>query len=246
MVLEPLFPDEPPTAPVDLDRITAEAEGRCAPLFMSMPLAFVAQLDLAMLSREAGFDPDLPRTGLISIFNDVLCEGVTGTHWVFWHDRPATDFARTLPPARLVDYCDAMMSGGGMEAFGDRTMAETLHPFSAVSMPRHWRSVYALGTDEADAVYDFLDCQPGAQPSTANAGEDENISNFGDRLGGWPEDIQGHPEDEIVADYVGAEPITAPGQTPWQQLFSYGAEHWGDTRLMPSPRNGDGNTYIFA
>ena len=248
MMREPRGPYQRQITPGDLERVTAEYEARCAVLSVPMPLAFVAQLDLGTLSREAGFDPDLPCTGLLSRFSDMTWDGARGADRVFWHDRSVIDLVRTPPPARLVAHCEALealMSPGGDVPWRDRHKAEHLHPFSGLSVPQHWKSAYALGTEEADAVYDRFDREPGFRPSAADVGADGDVMNVGDRLGGWPEDIQGHPEDEITVAGVRTEPIARPGWTPWRHLFSYGSEHWSGTRLMASLFEGDGNTYVF-
>nr|WP_276081882.1 DUF1963 domain-containing protein [Methylobacterium sp. GC_Met_2] len=248
MMREPRGPHQRQITSEDLDRVTAEYETRCVALSEPMPLAFVAQLDLAFLIREAGFDSELPRTGLLSIFNDTTWDGATGAHWVFWHDQPVAELVRTSPPPRLVAHCEALealMSPSGDVPWSERIMAERLHPSSRFSVPQHWKSAYPHGTVEADAVYDWLDCQPGFYPSASDVGADGDVMNFGDKLGGWPEDIQGHPEEEITVEGVRAKPITQPGQTPWRHLFSYGNEHHGGTRLMESLFEGDGNTYVF-
>lgn len=76
----------------------------------------------------------------------------------------------------------------------------------------------------------------------ANPSQADRIAtaNFGDRLGGWPDDIQGPAETEIDG-----KAVAAPGRTPWRHVFSYGAEHFAETRIMRRLSESDGNTFVI-
>src|SRR5262249_25144060 len=63
------MPDSP-FSPEDIDAIVDKHRGMAAVLHITMPLAFVAQLDLGTLAPQAGFPDDFPGTGLLSIFAD--------------------------------------------------------------------------------------------------------------------------------------------------------------------------------
>jgi hypothetical protein len=76
-----------------------------------------------------------------------------------------------------------------------------------------------------------------------DSSEDAEVGYFGDRLGGWPDPIQG----DLEAEFVGREgdPIS-PGDDSIRHLFSWGGEFYHGTRRMNSPIGGDGTTYIMV
>ena len=66
----PLEPGERVIEAAELDAVTARHEFVAGSFGRPFPLAFVAQLDLATLARQAGFDPHLPATGRQSLRDD--------------------------------------------------------------------------------------------------------------------------------------------------------------------------------
>jgi len=76
------------------------------------PLSFIAQLDLAALAGEPGFDPDLPKHGRLLLFYD-LFEQPTGFEpgarvgfRLIWDETPAASLRRAPVPAALQDIND--------------------------------------------------------------------------------------------------------------------------------------------
>lgn len=243
--LEQLQRDHPDThiPPEHLDGVVARHKGMAAYMYVPMPLAFVAQINLSTLVHEAGFPPDFPDTGLISIFNDITGDQLS----VHWHPNVAT-LERREWPHRLIDYSDRFGQGAerkdGSWQWERLTQAEVLFPFSALTVPHHWKYAFARGSAKWNKIWDWF--QDGAYKFAFHPGadlvdgDDTVTANFGDRLGGWPSDIQGNAEEEID----GSE-IAWPGLTPWRHLFSWGAEFYSGTRMMPHDMTGDGNTFLL-
>jgi hypothetical protein len=115
----------------------------------NFPLAFLAQLDLEALSREPGFDADLPRHGILSLFEDLTMDDHTGSIHVYWFDVPAAALARRAPPPELVTLSDAR----DYPPWAEQTMAEVLEPHSTLTVPFHWLSAAGAHWSE---MYDFL------------------------------------------------------------------------------------------
>ncbi|GGB07480.1 hypothetical protein GCM10011491_39420 [Brucella endophytica] len=73
----------------------------------SLPLSFIAQFDLGALSAEPGFDPDLPKSGRLLLFYDLLeippgwePSARTGFRLI-WDDTPAQKLRRASVPEAL-------------------------------------------------------------------------------------------------------------------------------------------------
>jgi hypothetical protein len=228
--------------PEELDRIVEKHRGRAAVMHEPMPLAFVAQLNLGALAQEAGFPEDFPDTGLLSIFSDATSRALA----VHWHDRPIADLRRRPWPQRLIDYSDRYNEradwADDQGKWYKNANAETLIPFSALAVPHHWKSVFGRFGPTGRKVWDWFQDPHRAHgfvPTREPAPGDPPASNFGDRLGGWPSDIQHHAESEIDG-----RAIAAPGVTPWRHIFSWGAESWQGTRSM-NTWAGDGASYVL-
>jgi hypothetical protein len=229
-------------SPDKIERIVAKYKGMAAVMYVPMPLAFVAQLDLGALAREAGFPEDFPDTGLISIFSDVTRRGLA----VHWHDRASRDLRRRPWPQRLTDYSDRFNERADWPDDQGKWFknidAEALLPFSALSVPHHWKSAFGRFGETGRKIREWFDDvnRPyGFVPRAETRHGVAPAANFGDRLGGWPADIQQHVESE-----VGEHPVTAPGVTPWRHIFSWGAENWQGTRSI-NTQGGDGATFVL-
>jgi hypothetical protein len=231
---------------VDASRI-AWLQARMATLQTEFPLAFIAQLDLGQLSALPGFDPKLPRSGVLFIFMDAMRDddGKTPLHHVYWHDARPAALRRREWPVELQRWNDRWSSYGHPaspeEAWSRLPMADRLLPHSGLSVPHHWKT--ALPQHSSKAIWAWFQ---GADPLQLSPhlppGDTAHGGNFGDRLGGWPDDIQGHAEDDV--DPAGGH-IAMPGQTPWRHLFSYGGEYHAGARRSDSVASGDGNHFLM-
>jgi len=76
------------------------------------PLSFIAQLDLAALASEPGFDPDLPTHGRLLLFYDLFEQppgfepGARVGFRLIWDETPAASLRRAPVPAALQDIND--------------------------------------------------------------------------------------------------------------------------------------------
>jgi hypothetical protein len=233
-------PDCRPSTQADLDRLFAECDGKIEALHRPFPLAFIAQLDLTRLSLEPGFDPAFPDTGTLAIFEDVTSAQPVGVQRVFWFDRVSGALSPRRPPKDLIAYSNLLDASQGGDPWAVRNRSALLEPFSALSVPTHWRSAYGRHSAVGRRIADWFDEPQGAfSPPQLKGYTEGRSTNFGDVLGGWPTDIQGHVEADM-AELAGetGEAISAPGVTDWRLLFSYGGEHYGDdmvaARAMPT------------
>lgn len=200
------------------------------------PLAFFAQLDLTALSREAGFDPDLPDSGILYIFEDITAFDEHEAYHVFRIDADRKRLEKQIPPEELVVLSDTKDS---TLPFFDQPMAEVLEPHSVLTVPYHWLRVSEPYYSQMD---DFL-----GQPSTdyrpvITVADGENAGPFGDRLGGWPVPIQHDPEPSFRRDRWRS---FVPGDDEIRLLFSWGGEYFAGTALMHSDLSGDGATHLM-
>lgn len=212
-----------PYSPQMIADVEAAYEAERAALFVPMPLAFIAQINLGALSQSAGFDPALPPSGLMLFFEDVTQYGHPG-QIVYLPDLDGLT-ARPIPEA-LSQYARAQQ--GVQPCRAQAQMCERLEPVTALSVPCHWIS-------QSDAVQDWF-CDAAHVLTLESA---ETAGDFGDQLGGWPEDVQDHPEFDMEPH--DPPQLFEPGQTPWRMLFSYGGEVFDGTRIVTA--GGDGQTY---
>lgn len=234
-----------PVLPIELDEVRAKYEAKTAVLFAPFPLGFVAQLDLADLARNEGFDADLPRTGMLSIFEDLT--GDAEVPRAFWHQQPAATCKRTPFPTSLIAHYDIQHSWSPpltSETWAQSTKAEVLTAYSAITVPHHWKNAYPGQGPKWTQIWNWFD-KPAYEYSIHELPDKANAANFGDRLGGWPDNIQGNPEDELPGETARTGRIIRPGVTPWRHLFSYGGEFWQRTRHMKPEDSGDGNTFVM-
>ncbi len=226
-----------PITDKQFNELDLEYETKENALFEPFPLAFVAQLDLSRLSLEAGFEPALPDTGFLTIFEDATCGEPLPVPRVFWHDCGAADLVRTDVPPNLVAYSDALSELPSLP-WSQRTNCGLLVPHSVLSVPHHWKSAYARSSKRWDMMWEwFMEPKGTYWPESAN-----DVTGFGDHLGGWPHDIQHHPELEIEGDHAGS---IMPGETPWRHLFSYAGECYAKDMQITPAFPGDGNTFIL-
>jgi hypothetical protein len=218
------------------DRNAAEDhydELRIASFDRSFPLAPVAQFDLEALSCEQGFDADLPRHGILSLFEDLT---VGNSIHVYWFDMPAAALERRTPPGELVALSDTRQPD---DPWAGQTKAEVLEPHSTLTVPFHWAD--AAGSHRSEML-DFLDRSPLDHHPTAEETADEPAGCFGDRLGGWPAPIHSNPESSFEGDKCRR---IQPGEDRIRHLFSWGGESYSGTRHMHAPFNSDGTTYVM-
>jgi Domain of unknown function (DUF1963) len=226
----------------EIAAMETQYERKAEVLFQEFPLAFVAQLDLAALSREAGFEVAFPDTGWLSVFEDVTAGEPTTAPRLFWHDVAATDLIRQHPPRQLIDYSDAISEPPEVPWL-ERNRSGLLVPHSTLSVPHHWKSAFSRGTKRWDLFWEWFMNAEGMYRPPALAGTlDHRSTYFGDHFAGWPSDIQGHAEDELGGR--GAE-VKGPGKTIWRHVFSYGGENYADDMLATSVEPTDGNHYIL-
>ena len=218
--------------------------------FQPFPLAFVAQFSLAALSRDPGFPIEFPDTGLLSIFQDIIGGGEVR---VTWHDQPVETLQSAKPPQQLVDWYDRFTPLGlytsDNEQWRHQTGADVLQPFSALAVPDHWENAYPYDTPLWHAFRNWIGTEAGQKLNyrpEGPLGSQPNLSgNFGDRLGGWPANIQSPPEPDLAAQLIIGNHTIVPGKTTWFHLFSHAGEYYGGTRFMPRAHSGDGTSYIL-
>ncbi|SCB16315.1 DUF1963 domain-containing protein [Rhizobium hainanense] len=222
--------NEPTTSRDIYDQMREEARRR------EFSLAFFAQLNLNTLSLEAGFDLDLPDSGILYIFEDITDYDEHEAYRVFRIEENLGRLERHTPPEELVLLSDAK---DPTLPFSDQQMAEVLEPCSILTVPFHW--LQSSGSFYS-RMYDFLE-----KPSTdycpvIEATDGENVNPFGDRLGGWPVPIQHDPEPKFRDDRSRS---FLPGNDEIRLLFSWGGEYFAGTRLMHSDLSGDGVMHLM-
>jgi len=214
------------------------------------PLAFFAQVNLGELAHLPGFPPDFPTSGVLSFFADIT-GGWSDAPPVYWHQCSLQWLERTSPPQDIIDWSDEWTANahqqGEERKWSRLTNSEVLMPVSALSIPEHWRRAYPKGS----ALYGSFN----RWFENMNRGKDEKHyfprtteltqTYGGDSLGGWPQLLKNDPEPDLIRPNAPSPDVIIPGQTEWRHLFSYGAEHWGTSRLMGTARGGDGNNYVM-
>ncbi|MGI2032773.1 DUF1963 domain-containing protein [Rhizobium panacihumi] len=223
--------DGAPTTTRDVYHQLREAARR-----KEFPLAFFAQLNLSILSLEAGFDLDLPDSGMLYIFEDITAYDEHEAYSVFQIEEDLAGMERHSPPEELVILSDAK---DPTLPFFDQPMAEVLEPYSILTVPYHWLQSSAAFYSQ---MSDFLEMPKTDYRPPVTAVDGENASPFGDRLGGWPVPIQHDPEPKFRHDRSRS---FRPGDDEIRLLFSWGGEYFAGTRLMHSDLSGDGAMHIM-
>lgn len=217
-----------PYTPEMIDGIRKAHEAVRASLFKPMPLSFIAQINLWELSNREGFEPELPKSGMLLFFHDISTNEDEGGVAIYLENDLDQFEARSIPP-ELIEFHKAHFQSG--DEIDNCDKCEVLHPHVAISVPNHWnRSSY--GTDMMD-WFDTHDDRLLLSSETLDSGD------FGDQLGGWPEDVQDHPEFDMERERT--RNLFEPGDTPWRMVFSCSAEFFAGTKLLPF--GGDGQTY---
>lgn len=207
-----------------------------ASYYRPFPLAFRAQIDLAALADDPGFDPDLPRRGFLHIFEDVTGDGSGEGTRTFWHDVAADRLERRPVPDAVTALSDAR---GNDAQWRELTMAEVLTPHSALSIPHHW---VESGAASRNALFDLVREPLHPFHPVAPETDDAAGGDFGDQLGGWPMPIQNDPEPTFLKRE--GERIE-PGDVSVRQIFCWGGEHYAGTRLPIAEGGGDGYTHVL-
>ena len=215
-----------------------EAKARVqADLGRAVPLAFLAQIDLAAMAAAPGFDPALPDRGHLWAFHDVHA-ALTGPLppdggiRLLWSE--AGGLARRATPQAVREAYALGIADFGFpasEPWGASMLAEPLSPVSGWTVsPRLDRAAYHALEDERFQMED--------------AG--------GDQLGGWEVPIQRSMQGEAELMATGADPRDADwGHAPavlragerWRHVLTVDGETYLE-RLMTTW--GDGSMYMFA
>src|SRR5207237_1128361 len=125
---------------------------------------------------------------------------------VHWHDRPMAEMRCRPWPQRLIDYSDRYNERADWAddegKWYKNVKAEPLTPFSALAVPHHWKSAFGRFSPTARKIREWFDDvhrSHGFVPTLESAKGGPPTADAGDRLGGWPPDIQHHAESEVDA-----------------------------------------------
>jgi uncharacterized protein YwqG len=157
----------------------ADHRAGAAAVAREFPLAFIAQIDLATMAREPGFDGTLPETGRLLFFFDYWntpAEFLPGSRvgWrLIWDASPAAELERKAFPPELVSIS---------------TESWTTVFKSARITPRSVLTPMALGAVAIDPAVQAaqLDYNPWLDTFGLPDGHHDNTH----RLGGWPTPLQ--------------------------------------------------------
>lgn len=115
--LRPLFAAQSNLTPEEARATVKDDILQSNMLDVPFPLSFIGQVNLAALSSEEGFDPDLPKTGRLLLFYDRLeipagwQPGSRVGFRLIWDDTPVANLQRATIPAALadVDFRDSLV-----------------------------------------------------------------------------------------------------------------------------------------
>ncbi|MBB3428315.1 hypothetical protein FHT85_005340 [Rhizobium sp. BK312] len=199
------------------------------------PMAFLAQVNLSVMAREAGFDPSLPDRGMLWASNDPFADwygtqSPSGGISLLWSDAGGLE-RRATPQVVREAWQKGVSDYGSLksEPWEADVKSEPLFPVSGWSIsPRLSQHAYI---DLADERFEMKE-------------------GGGDQLGGWEEPIQGnmHGEVELISsgkadsELAYAKTVLSAGER-WRHVLTINAETylW---RLMPTW--GDGAMFIFV
>ncbi|MBJ4473328.1 DUF1963 domain-containing protein, partial [Salmonella enterica subsp. enterica serovar Kentucky] len=206
-------------------RLLTETDIRIENQLVDFPLAFVAQLNLSDLALLPGFDPLLPRRGLLSFFVDVTWED--RQPFVFWHDVEVDTLSTLAVPDDLLAFYNKIEF---REPWQLCTQVECLEPLSVISVPSVCEGLSVTQQKAYESWYDALSDYEQDNPYRVDA------CYSGDLLGGWTIPLQRSVEDELNQN-----------DTRWRQLFSWDEEIHSTTALLAvaGPDFGGGVDYIM-
>lgn len=222
------------SAPEQLDAIERSYRAERDAIFHPMPLAFAGHLHLDELSRLDGFDTDLPKSGLLSFFQDATHFDGPATVLCFASDQ--TWLERKEAPGTLIDFYKAQGHDDAVP-WQDADQCERLNPVSAWSVPQHWDQLSDIGMTFSDWTWNGSHILTLSDNEPAEDGDFPTTMDFGEQLGGFPVPVQDHPEYDMLE---GPPKPFDPGNSPWRLLFSNSAEFMHGTRAFPG---GDGQYY---
>ena len=200
---------------------------RKAALFQPFPLAFAGQLNLQALSAQDGFDPVLPKQGLLSFFVDLRNQGHASIR-VLWLDQPDATLRRRPHPQALVDYYNRENAIGGSPTMSGH--AEALYPYSVLTINKDRPPSRAY----QDEFEDWLEFEPRSPPPELPVDPStEQTGRFLDHFCGWPYQIQDDPCNGMEG-----------GPAQWQSLFTWTKESHGGC-FMSAQLAGDALCYVI-
>ncbi|MEB2844297.1 DUF1963 domain-containing protein [Rhizobiales bacterium RZME27] len=202
-------------------RIKEELAGREA------PLAFVMQIDLAACAAAGAMDPDIPTSGLLSIFFDFVFRP-----W-FAESRENSDF-RLIYTAVTDNLVRRPIPDLGLGLWG-----YTLEEMVAIGYGKEDMHAFTAARLYPDFTYSLPDAK--AQPVVVRYGLDaphrawlEKLnfsSGDGGQVGGWPLLIQQDPANDLGAadlgqtlsgyDYIGDMRKISPAASEWMTLVTF-------------------------
>lgn len=222
------------------DRADIEVAAPCIDFLINqlareMPMSFLAQVDLAAMSREPGFDPALPDRGMLWAFNDPFASWYdvqlpSGGVCLLWDD--AGRLERRATPPLLREAWQKGISDYGFpkdEPWEAGVESEPLLPISGWTVSgRLNRHAYLDLRDER------FEMKEGG----------------GDQLGGWEQPIQQvmHVDVELIASGTGNVPwdrsndLLSTGER-WRHVLTINGETYLE-RLMTTW--GDGAMFMFV
>lgn len=221
-------------------RASANMSAPCANFVINhlareMPMAFLAQVDLAAMALEPGFDPVLPDRGMLWAFNDPFGDwyddqSPSGGVCLLWDDAEGLERRATPPLVREAWQMGVSEYGFPKdEPWEARVESEPLLPISGWTVSgRLNRHAYLALQDER------FEMKEGG----------------GDQLGGWEQPIQQamHAKVELIASGTGdvrwdrSEDLLSTGER-WRHVLTINGETYLE-RLMTTW--GDGAMFIFV
>lgn len=163
-------------------RFHDEAMARAEAVARDFPLAFLAQIDLAALAREPGFDRSFPDSGRLLLFYDYWCApgsfdpSAKDCFRLIWDSTPASRLKRAAAPSELAaisnpDWTCLFPAG--------RIVARSIVTAPPVS-DANWNAFELRDEALYDAYSPWVDDQDG----------ERNGDGLSHRLGGWPQPLQ--------------------------------------------------------
>lgn len=201
------------------------------------PLAFLLQVDLAACAATGPLDPDIPRTGCLLLFYDLLFRPGHG------HDKQGNALFRAVyldgsegAPRRRHAPDMGYAVYGEQAPYRDRLPPARLAPAYTYTLP-DFGSAPVLGRYAAAGRY----------PHQAWVEADGGAAAAGTRLGGWPTNIQNDMAVELAAMELGVEPPYGTRYPEFVRMMSKRAQQW--VMLLQVVSYGDvdydGNYYVW-